>query len=333
MRHLTSIATKSRYFCVFYRLRTICKFERKSFSIQVRSRSFFAPEKDIFILCPSSFCPPCLRDTYPCDAVFAMVKQILVELKDEAHPMISPTNPLKTEIVYPDTDGKPMAESDPTRDYLIYGVEALGTYFQDRNDVYVSGNLFIYYKRGVPDAVVAPDVFVVFGVERKKRMSYKAWEEGGHLPSFVLEVTSKSTQENDESDKFQKYQRMGVLEYFQYDPTGDYLQPPLKGSRLIHQVYQPIAPVLLTDGTVSLHSQALGLDLRLVGSELRFYQPQTGRKLLSPQETEQARQQAEQALQGAVPRLLKMGLSLEQVAEALGLSVEQVQQAVDAIGN
>ena len=70
---------------------------------------------------------------------------------------------LKTEIVYPDSDGAPMAESDPTRDYLIYGVEALDIYFQNRADVYVSGNLFIYYKQGVPDAVVAPDVFVVFG--------------------------------------------------------------------------------------------------------------------------------------------------------------------------
>ncbi|WP_235526455.1 hypothetical protein [Nostoc piscinale] len=80
------------------------------------------------------------------------------------------SNQLKTEIFYPDSDGKPMAESDPARDYLIYAVEALDIYFQARSDIYVSGNLFIYYKQGIPSAVIAPDVFVVFGVEKKKTL-------------------------------------------------------------------------------------------------------------------------------------------------------------------
>jgi hypothetical protein len=39
--------------------------------------------------------------------------------------MVLSTSQLNSEIIYPDSDGKPMAESDPTRDYLIYGVEAL----------------------------------------------------------------------------------------------------------------------------------------------------------------------------------------------------------------
>jgi Uma2 family endonuclease len=256
-------------------------------------------------------------------------------------------SPLKTEIFYPHSDGKPMAESDPARDYLIYGVDALDLYFQDRSDVYVSGNLFIYYKQNVPDAVIAPDVFVVFGVEKKKRMSYKVWEEGNKVPGFVLEVTSKTTQEQDESEKPQKYQKMGVLEYFQYDPTGDYLKPPLKGLRLIEGRYQPIALQHLTDGTVSITSESLGLELHLLlDGSLRFYSPQTQQRLLSYQEleqsrfqaeqarlqSEQTRLQAEQALQqeiqtrsAAVPRLLALGLSVEQVAASLGLSEEEVR--------
>lgn len=95
------------------------------------------------------------------------------------------------DVTYPDSDGLPMAESDATRDYLIYGVEALDSYFQENANVYVSGNLFIYYEQGNPKAVVAPDVFVVFGVEKKKRPSYKTWEEQGKIPDFVLEITSK----------------------------------------------------------------------------------------------------------------------------------------------
>ena len=245
---------------------------------------------------------------------------------------------LKTQIVYPDTDGKPMAESDPTRDYLIYCVETLSIHFQKREDVYVSGNLFIYYKKGVPSAVISPDVFVIFGVPNRKRMSYKVWEENNKVPDFVIEITSFTTQENDELDKPIKYANMGVKEYFQYDPTGDYLQPQLKGSRLVEGKYQPLELTLLADGGLSIYSEVLGLELRTINRELRFIEPQTGRKLLSHKETElarqqaeqarqqaeQARQQAEQARQDAIPRLRALGLSEEQIAAILSLSVEEV---------
>lgn len=238
-------------------------------------------------------------------------------------------NQLKTEIIYPDSDGTTMAESDPARDYLIYCVEALDIYFQNREDVYVSGNLFFYYKKGVPSAVLAPDVFVVFGVRKKKRLSYKLWQEENKVPSFVLEITSLTTQENDEEEKPRKYAQLGIPEYFQYDPTGDYLTLQLKGSRLIDGHYQPIAGNVLADGVLSIYSEGLGLDLRLIGGELRFYDPQTGEKLLSHKETELARQQAEQARRDAIPRLLRLGLSVEQIAEALSLSVEEVRKCVE----
>jgi Uma2 family endonuclease len=264
------------------------------------------------------------------------------------------TNQLKTPIIYPDSDGAPIAESDPARDYLIYGVEALSIYFQNRPDVYVSGNLYIYYKKGVPSAVIAPDVFVVFGVEKKKRLSYKVWEENNRVPSFVLEITSLTTQENDQQEKPLKYAKMGVEEYFQYDPTGDYLEGQLKGSRLVEEAYQPLPKKVLAEGVVSIKSQVLGLDLRLREGELRFYEPKSGQKLLSYQEMEQARQQAElerqqaelerqqaqqawqqaelerqqaqQALQQAVPRLRNLGLSVEQIGQTLDLSPEEVRQ-------
>ena len=237
------------------------------------------------------------------------------------------------DTIYPESDGNPMTESDPTRDYLVYSVEALNLYFQSRSDVYVSGNLFVYYEQGVPDAVVSPDVFVIFGVEKKKRRTYRAWEEGNKLPSFVLEITSKTTRGNDEQDKPQKYQRMGVTEYFQYDPTGDYLNPPLKGSRLVEGRYEPIPVTTLLEGSVSLYSQTLALDLRLTNGELRYYDLSTNTKLLTHAETDQARQEADQARQAAeraryeaIPRLIEMGLSVEQIGLALNLSIEQVRQ-------
>ena len=246
----------------------------------------------------------------------------------------------RSEIIYPYSDSEPMAESDPARDYLIYGVEALNIYFQNREDVYVSGNLFIYYQPGNKSAVVAPDVFVVFGVEKKKRLSYKIWEEEGKVPGFVLEVTSETTKKNDEEEKPIKYARLGVAEYFQYDPTGDYLQPQLKGSCLRNGKYEPITPEILSGEVLRIHSQVLGLDLRLTEGKLRFYVPKTGRKLLTHQETEQARQdevqgrqQAElayqketQARRDGVSHLLELDLTVEQVAQALGFSVEEVRE-------
>ena len=100
------------------------------------------------------------------------------------------------EVEYPSSDGKPLAENDAQHAAILYGVGALGVYYAGRNDVYVSGDLLIYYEEGNPRVSVAPDVFVVFGVEDRMRMNYKVWEEGKG-PDFVLEVASPSTWRED----------------------------------------------------------------------------------------------------------------------------------------
>ena len=197
-----------------------------------------------------------------------------------------------TEIEYPDSDGLPMAESDFQREVLIYAVEALRGHFQDRDDVYVSGNLFIYYEEGNPKAVVAPDVFVVIGAPSHDRPSYKLWNEPKG-PDFVLEITSKSTRGEDQGAKRGIYAYLGVREYWQYDPTGDYLDPPLQGLQLVERNYWPLRAATPVPGGFSLHSAVLDLDLRLEGGAFRFHDPRTGQKLLSYQETEQARVAAE----------------------------------------
>jgi Uma2 family endonuclease len=213
-----------------------------------------------------------------------------------------------TDIGYPDTDGLPMTESDPTRDYLTYAVEALNIYFQNDSNVYVSGNLFIYYEEGNPKAVVSPDVFVVFGVTKKKRRSYRAWEENNKIPDFVLEITSKSTVSEDQGVKKGLYAFLGVQEYFQYDPTGDYLIPQLKGFRLIEGNYLLIPTTSLVNGDAALFSQVLGLELRLSSGEMRFYDPVTGDKLLSHQESEEARRGEKEKVQKLAAKLRELGI-------------------------
>ena len=201
-------------------------------------------------------------------------------------------------VYYPSSDGQPVAESDFQLHPLLYAVTALRTYFQDRADVYVAGNMFIYYEEGNPEAVVAPDVFVVIGTAKHDRASYMLWQEPKG-PDFVLEITSRSTRTRDQGPKRGTYAFLGVREYFQYDPTHDYLVPPLQGARLVAGSYQAMLPTTLPDGTLVLHSDVLGLDLRLEEGTLRFYDPVTGQKLLSHAEIEQTRREAEQARQAA----------------------------------
>lgn len=206
-----------------------------------------------------------------------------------------------THIHYPSSDGMPVAESDFQLHPLLYAVQALRVYFQNRSDVYVAGDLFIYYEEGNPKAVVAPDVFVVIGAAGYQRSSYKLWEEP-KAPDFVLEITSRSTRSEDQGAKRGTYAFLGVQEYMQYDPTGDYLTPPLKGFRLAGENYEPIPARLSPTGTAMVHSDVLGLDLRIEDGDLRFYDPVAQQKLLSLQESEQARQESEQARASAEAR-------------------------------
>ena len=80
-------------------------------------------------------------------------------------------------IHYPSSDGQPVAESDFQLQPLLYAVTTLRTHLQERADVYVAGNMLIYYEEGNPEAVVAPDVFVVLGTAKRDRASYMLWEE------------------------------------------------------------------------------------------------------------------------------------------------------------
>jgi Uma2 family endonuclease len=200
-------------------------------------------------------------------------------------------------IYYPDTDGEPMAESDSQRKPLTYLVEALDLHFQGRPEVYVSGNLLIYYEEGNPKKAVAPDVFVVLGVPKYDRDIYRTWVEGKG-PDLVIEITSPSTRQFDDKDKPRLYQQLGVQEYFQYDPKGKYLKPALRGRRLNPQgQYEYMSAVHGLDGSVILTSTLLGLQLRLEAGKLRVFDPSTAEYLDTYSEAVTGRRQAESQAQ------------------------------------
>ena len=206
--------------------------------------------------------------------------------------MIRPA-PVAVPIDYPSSDGQPMAENDAQRDAIMYGISALTRHFRDRRDVYVSGDLLIFYEEGNPRVSIAPDVFVVFGVEKRRRLNYKLWEER-RAPAFVLEVASPSTWREDVGPKRSVYARLGVREYWQYDPLGAHLPARLQGERLTPSGYVRQPALTAPDGTLTLRSETLGLELRSAPArEMRFRDPVTGHELCSHDEAEEGRLAAE----------------------------------------
>jgi len=183
------------------------------------------------------------------------------------------------EDFYPSSDGRPMAESDLHLQEMLYLIAVLRIRYQEMADVFAGGNMLLYYRRGDRKACLAPDVFVAKGVPKRSRQSYLLWREG-KAPSFVIEVTSRSTRNEDIEKKRDRYERIGVEEYFLHDPLGEYLHPPLQGYRLKDGRYWRISPE--PDG--SLVSWTTGLRLRREGEHLRLVDLATGTPLPSFEE-------------------------------------------------
>jgi Uma2 family endonuclease len=172
-----------------------------------------------------------------------------------------------------------MSETDLHRKLMIALLHALEEYYRDHRLVYVSGNVFIYYRDEAGSLQpVSPDIFVVFGVEKKDRRVYKL-EEEGQAPQVVIELTSTSTKVEDFVAKHYIYARMGVREYFLFDPYSETSHTTLRGFRLAGGEYTPMHGA-------SLHSEVLGLELRVEDRLLRLYDPKTGERLRTPEEAE-----------------------------------------------
>jgi Uma2 family endonuclease len=216
--------------------------------------------------------------------------------------------PLAAEVIYPESDGKPMAETDVHRDWMVRIIELLQFLFAGQH-VYVSGNLLVYYVEGDPKKCVAPDVFVVKGREQRRRRNYKIWQEGIG-PCFALEVTSAKTRREDQNKKMRLYQLLGVAEYFLYDPLGDWLQPALQAYRLQDDHYVRLEQAADT----SLVSEQLGVTFRLEEGQLALFKTATRERLKTGSERAEESQRLAKVAEDRAARLeaklarLKAGL-------------------------
>jgi len=211
-------------------------------------------------------------------------------------------------VDYPASDGEPVGETEVHVEEILSLIGVLKLRYRDAPDVYAGGKLLFYYEEGNPAARFSPDVFVALGVPKRLRRIYKIWEER-RAPAFVLEVSSRGTWLEDAGNKKALCARLGVQEYFLFDPEGDYLDPPLQGHRLEGGDYGRIAAQ--PDGAV--RSEALGLLLSVVRLpdrlRLRCTDAKTGERLLRYDEEPDARRDAEErakAAEAEVERLRRL---------------------------
>jgi Uma2 family endonuclease len=219
-------------------------------------------------------------------------------------------------VVYPESDGKPMADNTKQLESIVYLYDNLSALFADREDVFVAADLFWYPLEGHPEIRTAPDVLVAFGRPKGHRPSYKQWEEGGLAPQVVFEVLSPSNRPSDLIEKFLFYQQYGVEEYYLYDPDRGILDGWIRREGALHPIPNP-------DGWTS---PRLGVRFTLEEEQLVAYRPdgerfapytELRRRLEEErlraqqwqQEAEQARQRAERLAQ----RLRELGVDPEEI--------------------
>lgn len=206
--------------------------------------------------------------------------------------------PLEEEIVYPDSDGMGMPDGDPQRELMFQIVKILERRYEDDPNVYVTGDIFVYYVEGDPTEIFSPDVMVVNGVPKRQRDNYKLWEEGNKIPDFILEIAARSTYQNDLRKKKGLYRLLGVPEYVMFDHTGgEYFRPPLQGYQLVSGEYEPIG-----DGT-RVRSEVLGVEFRVEDGRLRLYDADTGEHLPPTDEALKAAETRVAELEAELKRL------------------------------
>ena len=120
----------------------------------------------------------------------------------------------------PYDDGEPM-ETARHRQQMQLLIETLSYHLSDRDDVYIGGNMFIYFSelQVKKNDFRGPDFFVVLDTVRRERKSWVVWMEDGRMPDVVIELLSESTEHVDRGEKMDIYARnLHVGEYYLYDP-------------------------------------------------------------------------------------------------------------------
>jgi Uma2 family endonuclease len=194
----------------------------------------------------------------------------------------------ETGIVYPDSDGEPMADNTKQWRWIVVIGGNLAALYRDNPDVFVAGNHLWYPEEGHPEIRIGPDCFVVFGRPKGDRGSYRQWEEGGIAPQVVFEILSPGNDPLEMADKLAFYDEYGVEEYYLYDPDRNQLAVYRRQGTALRRVR----------GEKVWTSPRLGIRFDLTEGEMKIYYPD-GRLFKTFEEVvndlEQAEKQRNQA--------------------------------------
>lgn len=222
----------------------------------------------------------------------------------------------QSEVIYPDSDGKPMADNTKQFRWIVTIKENLEWLFADNSSVFVAGDLLWYPVEGDNRICTAPDVMVVFGIPKGDRGSYRQWEENNIAPQVVFEILSPGNTRVEMNRKLLFYDRFGVEEYYLYDPDRNELSGWLRTEGFLD----------LIESMVNWISPRLNIRFTLSDGELQIYHP-NGSRFLSyteiAQRAEQERQRAEQERQRA-EQAEERAARLAERLRAMGIDPEQI---------
>jgi Uma2 family endonuclease len=197
--------------------------------------------------------------------------------------MIQKAMAATSEIIYPDCDGKPMADNTKQARWIMVLYQNLEAMFAHDPDVFIAADNLIYPVEGHPEIRQAPDVYVVFGRPKGDRGSYKYWQEGSIPVTIAFEIFSPGNDAFEMADKWDFYSDYGIEEYYLYDPDTNRLRIYVRGQAALVRQYQ-------VDGFVS---PRLGIRFDLSGEELVVRYPD-GRPFVSLYAERQRADEAEQ---------------------------------------
>jgi Uma2 family endonuclease len=235
------------------------------------------------------------------------------------------------EIIYPDSDGKPMSDNTKQFRWIVTIKENLEWLFSGDGNVFVAGDLLWYPVQGDNKTRTAPDTMVAFGRPKGDRGSYQQWKEDNLPPQVVFEILSPGNTKAEMSRKLLFYDRFGVEEYYEYDPDYNTLNGWLRNDGFLDMIES-------MDGWIS---PRLGIKFELAEPELRIYFPD-GERFLTPVEiaqkadqerliAEQERQRAEQERQRAEQERQRAEQE-RQRAEQAELRAEQLAAKLRELG-
>ena len=186
-------------------------------------------------------------------------------------------------VIYPESDGQPMADNTEQFAWIVKIKENLEILFASSADIFIAGDLFWYPVKGNSNIKQAPDTLVVFGRPKGKRGSYLQWDEDNIPPQVVFEILSPGNTLKEMTKKLQFYQRYGVEEYYIYDPDKNDLNGLLRSGDSFEVIEE-------MNGWVS---PRLEIRFQLTPDTLEIFSP-SGQKFLSPLEIDQLREQERQ---------------------------------------